>query len=142
MPVEDEASRTHCIAALGTLEYLRRSGRLSRFQSTLGSVLQIRPVLRMHSGDFEMERVRTRGGAFARLVELLAQLAPFEKLALVHTHALQKVHLLRQQAAHLFPDDQEPVVAEVTPVIGTHTGPGAAGFVAIQARKARMEMRA
>jgi DegV family protein with EDD domain len=133
--LEDQASRTHCIAALDTLEYLRRSGRLSRFQSSLGSVLQIKPILRMHSGEFDMERVRTRRGASSRLMQLVTQLAPFEKVTLVHTHALEKVQLLRQQASHLFPDDQEPMVAEVTPVIGTHIGPGAAGFVVIQARK-------
>jgi len=133
--LEDQASRTHCIAALDTLEYLRRSGRLSRFQSSLGSVLQIKPILRMHSGEFDMERVRTRNGASARLLELLTPLAPFEKLTLVHTHALDKAQLLRQKASHLFPDDKEPMVAEVTPLIGTHIGPGAAGFVAIQARK-------
>jgi DegV family protein with EDD domain len=133
--LEDQASRTHCIAALDTLEYLRRSGRLSRFQSTLGSVLQIKPLLRMHAGEFQMERVRTRHGATSRLMELLTQLAPFERLALVHTHAPQRVEQLRRQAAHLFPDGEEPLVAEVTPVIGTHIGPGAAGFVAVQTRR-------
>ena len=133
--LEDQASRTHCVAALDTLEYLRRSGRLSRFQSSLGSVLQIKPLLRMHRGEFDMERVRTRNGASARLLELLTQLAPFERLTLVHTHAPDKAQLLRQKASHLFPGDEEPMFAEVTPVIGTHIGPGAAGFVAIQARK-------
>jgi len=133
--LEDQASRTHCIAALDTLEYLRRSGRLSRFQSSLGSALQIKPLLKMHSGEFEMERVRTRNGASRRVIEHLTQLAPFEELALVHSHAPQKAELLRRQASHLFPDEKEPMVAEVTPVIGTHIGPGAAGFVAIQARK-------
>ena len=133
--LEDQASRTYCVAALDTLEYLRRSGRLSRFQSSLGSVLQIKPILSMHSGEFDMERVRTRNGASARLLELLTPLAPFEKLALVHTHAPDKAQLLRHKASHLFPDGAEPMVAEVTPLIGTHIGPGAAGFVAIQARK-------
>jgi fatty acid-binding protein DegV len=111
------------------------SGRLSRFQSTLGSVLQIKPVLRMHAGEFDMERVRTRSGASSRVMDLLTPLAPFERLDLVHTHAPDKAQLFRQKAAHLFPDGQEPMVAEVTPLIGTHIGPGAAGFVAIQARK-------
>jgi len=78
-------------------------------------VLQIKPILRMHSGEFDMERVRTRNGASARLLELLTPLAPFEKLTLVHTHALDKAQLLRQKASHLFPDDKEPMVAEVTP---------------------------
>jgi len=133
--LENQASRTHCIAFLDTLEYLRRSGRLSRFQSSLGSVLQIKPVLRMHSGEFDMERVRTRNGAASRVVELVNQLAPFEEVTLVHTHAPQKVALLRQQASHLFRPGEEPMVAEVTPLIGTHIGPGAAGFVVVQARK-------
>ena len=132
--LEDQASRTHTVAALDTLEYLRRSGRLSRFQFSLGSALQIKPVLKMHSGDFEMERVRTRNGASSRVIELLTELAPFETLALVHTHAPEKAGNLHQQAAHLFPDE-DPMYAEVTPVIGTHIGPGASGFVAIQARK-------
>jgi len=132
--LEDQASRTYCIAALDTLEYLRRSGRLSRFQSSLGSVLQIKPLLKMHAGEFDMERVRTHNGASSRLIELLESLAPFERLTLVHTHAPQKAELFRQKAAHLFPDEEEPMSAEVTPVIGTHIGPGAAGFVAIQAR--------
>jgi DegV family protein with EDD domain len=133
--LEDQASRTHCIAALDTLEYLRRSGRLSRVQFSLGSVLQIKPVLRMNGGEFQMERVRTRRGAGARVMEIVTQLAPFEQLTLVHTHALQKVELLGLQASHLFPTGGEPMIAEVTPVIGTHIGPGAAGFVAVQARR-------
>jgi DegV family protein with EDD domain len=133
--LEDQASRTHCIAALDTLEYLRRSGRLSRVRFSLGSVLQIKPVLRMNGGEFQMERVRTRRGAGARVMEIVTQLAPFEQLTLVHTHALQKVELLGLQASHLFPTGGEPMIAEVTPVIGTHIGPGAAGFVAVQARR-------
>ncbi len=133
--LEDQAARTYCIAALDTLEYLRRSGRLSRFQSSLGAALQIKPVLKMHAGDFQMERVRTRNGAFSRVMELLTPLAPFETLALVHTHAPDKAEHLRHQAAGLFPSEEEPMVAEVTPLIGTHIGPGASGFVAVQARK-------
>jgi DegV family protein with EDD domain len=133
--LEDESSRMHCVAALDTLEYLRRSGRLSRFQSSLGSALQIKPVLRMHAGDFHMERVRTRNGASSRVIELLTELAPFETMALVHTHAPEKAQLLRQLAANLLPGSDEPLVAEVTPVIGTHIGPGAAGFVVVQAKR-------
>jgi DegV family protein with EDD domain len=134
--LEERASRTYCFAALDTLEYLRRSGRLSRFQSSLGSVLQIKPLLKMHEGDFEMERVRTRNGATARLLALANELAPFEELALVHTHTSDKAQALHTQAAALFPAGKDPLVAEVTPVIGTHIGPGAVGFVAVQARRA------
>ncbi len=132
--LEDQAARTYCFAALDTLEFLRRSGRLSRFQWGLGSMLQIKPILTMNRGEPGMERVRTRNGATARLIEMVRHLGPLEELALVHTHAPERVEALRQQAQDLFPPGTTPLVAEVTPVIGAHIGPGAVGFVAVQAR--------
>ncbi|HNS49942.1 MAG TPA: DegV family protein [Anaerolineae bacterium] len=132
--LEDQASRTHCIAALDTLEYLRRSGRLSRLQSSLGAILQVKPILTMNGGEFRMERARTRGGARTRVVEMISGLAPFEQLALVHTHAPERLDSYWREASHLFPNGGQPLVAEVTPVIGTHIGPGAAGFVVVEAK--------
>lgn len=132
--LEDQASRTHCIAALDTLEYLRRSGRLSRLQSSLGAILQIKPILKMNGGEFHMERARTRNGAKARVMEMVSGLAPFEQVALVHTHTPERLDLYRREAAHLIPDGGQPLIAEVTPVIGTHIGPGAAGFVVVEAK--------
>jgi DegV family protein with EDD domain len=133
--LEDQAARTYCFAALDTLEFLRRSGRLTRFQSSLGSMLQVKPLLKMHRGQMDMERVRTRNGATERLIALARELGPLEELALVHTHAPEKAQALRHKARNLFPEGKDPMSAEVTPVIGAHIGPGAAGFVAITARK-------
>jgi DegV family protein with EDD domain len=131
--LEDQASRTYCFAALDTLEYLRRSGRLSGFQSTLGSVLQIKPILKMNAGNVEMERVRTQRGAMNRVKELVTELGPLEGLSLVHTHSLDRAVSLQHEAVHLFPGGDSPFFAEVTPVIGAHIGPGAVGFVAVRA---------
>jgi DegV family protein with EDD domain len=133
--LEDLASRTFCYAALDTVEFLRRSGRLSRFQSSLASVLQIKPLLKMNNGEVEMERVRTRQRALDRVIELVDELGALEDLALVHTHAPERAEALRHRAAALFTGHGAPLSAEVTPVIGAHIGPGAAGFVAIQGRK-------
>jgi DegV family protein with EDD domain len=130
--LEDLAARTYCFAAVDTLEFLRRSGRLTRFQSSLGSVLQIKPILKMHSGEVEMERVRTRRGAIQRVIELVGALGPLDELALVHTHALDKAEALGQQARDLVPERGVAFSAEVTPVIGAHIGPGAVGFVAVR----------
>jgi DegV family protein with EDD domain len=49
--LQDLAGRTYCFAALDTVEFLRRSGRLTRFQWGLASVLQIKPLLKMHGGE-------------------------------------------------------------------------------------------
>jgi DegV family protein with EDD domain len=133
--LEDQSARTYCFAALDTVEFLRRSGRLTRFQSSLASVLRIKPLLKMNHGEFDMERVRTRKAALARVIELLSGLGPLEELALVHTHAPEKAEALGREARHLAPKAGVSLSAEVTPVIGTHIGPGAVGFVAVKVRR-------
>ncbi len=129
--LKDKASRTYSFAALDTLEYLRRSGRASRFQSTLGSLLSIKPLLSMHDGRMNVEKVRTSNGAIEWLMNHLANLHPFEDLALVHTNAINKVEAFRQRAYPFLPSGKEPIIAEVTPIIGAHVGPGAVGFSCI-----------
>lgn len=131
----DLAQRTYCFAALDTVEFLRRSGRLTRFQSSLASILSIKPLLRMNNGEFEMERVRTRKAALARVIELLSGLGALDEVALVHTHAPEGAEALAREARQLAPEGGFSLSAEVTPVIGTHIGPGAVGFVAIKARE-------
>ena len=131
--LKDQGDRTHSFAALDTVEFLRRSGRLSRFESSLATVLSIKPLLKMHRGEMDLERVRTRKKATSRLLELVADLGPLEHLALVHTGAPDRSEALYRQAQHLFPTDKEVLTAEVTPVIGAHVGPRAVGFVAVAA---------
>jgi DegV family protein with EDD domain len=133
--LEAQAARTYCFAALDTVEFLRRSGRLTRFQSSLASVLRVKPLLKMNAGEFDMERVRTRKAALARVIALLEELGPLEELTLVHTHAPEEAEALGRDAAWLAPDSGFSLTAEVTPVIGTHIGPSAVGFVAIQAKR-------
>lgn len=133
--LEDQAARTYCFATLDTVEFLRRSGRLTRFQSSLASVLRIKPLLKMNNGEIAMERVRTRAGALARVIELLGELGELEDLALVHSHAPEEADALAREAKHLIPEGLISLSAEVTPVIGAHIGPGAVGFVAIKARQ-------
>lgn len=134
--LQDQNGRTYTYAVLDTLEYLRRSGRLSRLQMHLGSLLQLKPIITMNAGEPGLERVRTRKAAQARLLQMVEALGSLEQLAVVHTHAPQRVPVLQEMARHLFPSGKPSLVAEVTSIIGSHIGPGAAGFVAVQARHA------
>lgn len=131
--LEDMAGRTYCFAALDTLEFLRRSGRLSRFQWGLGAALRIKPILKMNAGEVDMERVRTEKRSLDRVLEMVEELGPLDDLVLVHTHAPGRARALKARAPHLFPEGASGFSAEVTPVIGSHIGPGAAGFVAVKA---------
>jgi DegV family protein with EDD domain len=132
--LEDQAARTYSFALLDTLEFLRRGGRLTRFQSGVGTLLRIKPLLTVHKGEMTMERVRTRGRAEERLLDLLKDLQPVEKLALVHARALERVERLQRPIRHFLPEKNQPLIAEVTPAIGAHVGPGSVGLVCVRAR--------
>jgi len=133
--LKEKAQRTHLFAALDTLEFLRRSGRMSWAVSKIGGILKIKPLLTMNDGDPNVEQVRTSKRAVQRLIDKLTDLHPFEELALVHTNAPEKLKELRERARHLFPEGKEPIAVDVTPVIGVHIGPGAAGFACVSAGK-------
>lgn len=132
--LNDQIARTHVFAALETLEFLRRSGRMNGAVAGIGSLLQIKPLLKMYEGDPTSERVRTSNGASKRLLELLEERKPFERIALVHTHADEKARALLEQVSAKLPEGKIPSV-DITPVIGAHIGPGAIGFTVISAKK-------
>ncbi len=132
--LNDQVKRTQVFAALDTLEFLKRSGRMNVAVAGLGNLLQLKPLLRMFDGKATAERVRTRERATLRLLEMLRDAGKLERVAIVHTHALERVAELRERAAHLLPPG-ELLAVDITPVIGAHIGPSAVGFACVAARK-------
>jgi fatty acid-binding protein DegV len=87
----------------------------------------------MNAGEATAEKIRTTAHATERLIDLLREQTPLEKVALVHTHALDRVDELLQKVQHLLPEG-ELLSVDITPVFGTHLGPGAIGFACVTAR--------
>jgi len=131
--VEELTRRTHIFAALDTLEFLRRSGRVSSLTARVGSWLHILPVLKIHLEAIDMDVVRTRASGMARVIRLVEELGPLERLGIVHSNAPEKALEIRRQAGHLFLPGVEPWVMDITPVLGVHVGPGAVGLAVVQA---------
>jgi len=131
--LEDQRARTHVFAALDTLEFLRRGGRMNRALAAVGTWLQMKPLLRMHAGDPTAEKVRTTEAATQRLIDLLGELVPLERVAVVHTHALERAADLLERARRLLPEG-DVMSEDITPVFGVHLGPGAVGFACVSAR--------
>ena len=130
--LQEQVRRTHVFALLDTLEYLRRSGRVSRTEFGLGTLLRIKPLMHVHEGKVKsLEKVRTHSKALAQLLQYVADLGPLREVALLHTANDEGGLLLRQEASHLFPAEYEPVSVEVTPTIGAHVGPGALGIACV-----------
>jgi fatty acid kinase fatty acid binding subunit len=126
--VEEKSQRTYTFAALDTLEYLRRGGRMSLAVASLGEILRIKPVLKMNKGEATAERVRTTRRAVERLIELISDIQPLDELYLVHTFAPDKMDILREKAAPLYHVEGDLLDVSVTPVLGAHLGPGTYGF--------------
>jgi DegV family protein with EDD domain len=118
--------------AIDTLEYLRRGGRIGGAQAWLGSALKIKPILTVESEITPIERVRTFGRAFERLVDLLRQRAAdgADAWMVQHIQAPEQAEELAKRGTEIF--GREPlVISQIGPVIGTHVGPGLLGTGAI-----------
>jgi DegV family protein with EDD domain len=131
--VKEVAQRTYTFAALDTLKFLQRSGRISKLKAGFGSLLQIKPILRMNQSKVAMEVSRTSKGAIQHLVNTLRALGPLEAIALVHTNVPDRAEKLRAELKTIFDNVIQAYSTDVTPVIGAHIGPGAVGFVVITA---------
>jgi DegV family protein with EDD domain len=128
--LEDLQTRITVVAMLDTLEYVRRSGRVSWARARLGELLQVKPFVEVKDGQvFSRGEARTRRKGIERLKEFLAKNQPLERLAILHTNAEQDA---RQFAAELpYSLDETPMVINITPVIGTHVGPNGLGFAVV-----------
>lgn len=120
--------RTEVWAALDTMEYLRRSGRVNWAAATVGNLFQIKPLIRLHQSTVSsVTRVRTARRGFQALVDLAHQAAPLDRLAVMHTSNLDGAHHLVDALVDIHPE-HELVVVEATPVLGVHVGPNGLGL--------------
>jgi DegV family protein with EDD domain len=128
-----EKAREHvgvCFA-VDTLEFLHRGGRIGGGSRFLGTALNIKPLLEVTGGRVEaVERVRTRKKSLSRLVELVEQRIAGRKpvrLGALYTNIpLEAQDLLAEASQRI--DCTQSLIAEVSPVIGTHAGPGTVGL--------------
>ena len=130
----DRAPRTYLRAMLDTLEYVRRSGRLGAARWLLGTILRVKPIIGIHHGEVQppLDLPRTRSRGLESLREMAEGLAPFEELAVVHAQAPDLANELIERMAGIFPRERI-VVSETGVSVGTYAGPGAVGFMCIQA---------
>jgi DegV family protein with EDD domain len=121
--------------AVDTLEYLRRGGRIGAAQAWIGGALKIKPILSIESEITPIERVRTSGKAFDRMVEYLRSRHAdgADGWIVQHIQAPDQAERLVDAGREIF--GCEPVaVSEVGPVIGAHVGPGLLGVGGIPAK--------
>jgi DegV family protein with EDD domain len=114
-----------------TLEYLRRGGRIGGAAAFLGGLLDLKPILELRDGRVApVERVRTKKKAMARVLETISEQTKGRspiRLATIHAAAPEEAAaLLEMGKAQL--GAVETILAEVSPTVAVHTGPGTVGL--------------
>jgi DegV family protein with EDD domain len=128
-----EKARDHVgvYLTVDTLEFLHRGGRIGGATRFLGTALNLKPILAIEDGRIEaVERVRTRGKALDRLVELVAEKCAGKSsvhMATLHADAEADAKVLLDKITPLV-HPVESVFAAVSPAVGAHAGPGTAGL--------------
>ena len=114
-----------------TLEFLHRGGRIGGARRLLGTALRIKPLLELENGKIDtLDQVRTRKKALDRMLEVAQERQrglPVAGAAVVHAQAIEECQMLRERVAAEL-GIEEVHLTDVSPVIGTHTGPGTLGL--------------
>lgn len=127
--IQDLIPRVHLFITMDTLEYLRRGGRIGAAQALLGSALRIKPSIHIPADKGTVEplgRSHSRARALRDLVDHMTRVVeerPVHVAVQQGAAKPQEVNWLTQAVRERF-DCRELYQTGVTPVIGTHTGPG------------------
>jgi len=124
------AANTRVLFVVDTLEYLHRGGRIGGASKLLGTALSIKPLLHLNEGRVDaLERVRTKGKAVSRMLELVTHYADGQpaRVAVIHAGSPEEAEELKAQVAGQI-TCEELHVADLSPAISIHTGPGTVGL--------------
>ncbi len=128
---EDMRDRVQLIFAVDTLEFLHRGGRIGGAKRLLGTALKIKPLLHFHGGQIEpLVQVRTKAKAIERMleeVELRLGGKPIAEAAVLDVGTPAEGDAVARMVRERFGMDRV-YRTPVSPVVGTHAGPGTVGI--------------
>lgn len=131
------------IFTVDDLRYLRRTGRLSNLEAAVGTVLQIKPLLK---GDpqgkivcFAKLRGRQRAiEAIARRYEELVRDAQTQTVGIAHADCAPDAQILTSLLRRSSCPPKQILLVDYEPVTGSHVGPGALALFFLSDDKVRM----
>jgi DegV family protein with EDD domain len=127
--LESRTSDIRIYLTLETLEYLKKGGRISGAQAAIGTLLSVKPIIRVRDGVVDtVDKVRTRTKARERMIELICE-RPIERLAILHTIS-PDVEAFRDAVLAQAPGGLDPADVTIDLVgasVGPHLGPGCVG---------------
>lgn len=130
--IDEVRKNTRLYVIVDTLENLVKGGRIGKGKALIGSLLNIKPIASLEGGVYNpVTKVRSQG----QIVKTLAKL--FEEdtagkvvkaVAIPHAKAIPLAESVKAAVEKVNGFTQSEIFY-TTPVISTHTGPGAIGFM-------------
>ena len=119
------AGKGYGFAMVDTLEYLQKGGRIGKAQAFMGSLLKVKPILKVADGEvLPVDRPRNLRRGLQRLEELVREQGPASKLAVAYTTDAGPAEEMRNRLSDLVAPESAYTL-QVGSAIGTHIGPGA-----------------
>ena len=121
--IKEDVPRCYVRICLDTLKYLHKGGRIGKVQALMGSILNIKPILETRGEFLPIGRVRSHAKVLEHIYEYIGSFKNINALALQYTDNKPSVEALADRISKFFPRGQI-YVWPLTPVCGTHAGPG------------------
>jgi DegV family protein with EDD domain len=123
--------KVHLLFVVDTLEYLHRGGRISGGKRLLGTILNIKPILHFEEGEIRpFSQARTKKKAINMMLEIAEDRLegrPMAEAVIVEINTPEEAEAVELQIRSRFGTSLVHRT-EVSPVVGTHVGPGAVGI--------------
>lgn len=115
-----------------SLDYLQRSGRISRSQCILGTMLGIRPFLSIEEGEIiPMEKVRSREKGLDKLIEFASEFLKVQEMTILQpvSYPTNETAVLQERLGAMFPRVAPFPILVYGPVLASHVGPDGVGLI-------------
>lgn len=130
--VKTAIERTRGYFVVGTLEYLRKGGRIGKVEGTIGDLLQIKPVISINNEGiyYTYKKVRGRKKSIKELYDIVSEKAKEKwiRVAVVHGNAFDEAMGLLENIKTL-ENVKETFFGQISPVMAVHAGPGLIGVI-------------
>jgi len=115
---------------ISQLDYLRKGGRISRGKGFIGGLMNLKPVAEVIDGEIQViQNARTQNAVVKLLTKEVAKMADDYKYLRIGISQADAMDLLEKIKASIEQYTDEKIsINTTTPIVSTHTGPGAIGL--------------
>ncbi|MDF2613963.1 MAG: degV family protein [Clostridia bacterium] len=130
--IKDTIKKTEVYFVVGTLEYLKKGGRIGKVEGTIGELLNIKPIISINEQGvyYTFKKIRGRNKSIEEIYHLVKEKASNKmvNIAVAHGNAYEEAYALLEKVKGL-KNVKDTIFTQISPVMVVHTGPGLIGVV-------------